>query len=122
MSLALQAKLLRCLQEGEFERVGGTETLRVDVRLVAATNQDLAAAIAARRFREELYYRLNVISIHLPPLRERTGDIPLLIGHFIRTYADENAKKIQGITQDCLEAMSSYPWPGNVRELENIVE
>ncbi len=122
MSIALQAKLLRCLQEGEFERVGGTETLRVDVRLVAATNQDLAEAIAAKRFREDLYYRLNVISIHLPPLRERAEDIPLLIGHFIRTYADENAKKIQGITQDCLEAMAAYPWPGNVRELENIVE
>ena len=122
MSLALQAKLLRCLQEGEFERVGGAETLRVDVRVVAATNQDLAAAIAERRFREDLYYRLNVIAIHVPPLRERTGDIPLLIGHFIRYYADENKKKIEGITQDCLEAMAAYPWPGNVRELENIVE
>ncbi len=122
MSLTLQAKLLRCLEEGEFERVGGTETLRVDVRLVAATNQDLAAAIAAKRFREDLFYRLNVISIHLPPLRERTGDIPLLIGHFIRKYTDETGRKIEGITQDCLEAMSSYPWPGNVRELENIVE
>ncbi|HWR98320.1 MAG TPA: sigma-54 dependent transcriptional regulator [Candidatus Methanoperedens sp.] len=122
MSLALQAKLLRCLQEGEFERVGGTETLRVDVRLVAATNQDLAEAIAAKRFREDLYYRLNVIAILVPPLRERVDDIPLLIGHFIRTYAEENEKKIEGITQDCLEAMTAYPWPGNVRELENIVE
>jgi DNA-binding NtrC family response regulator len=122
MSLTIQAKLLRCLQEGEFERVGGTETLRVDVRLVAATNQDLAEAIAARRFREDLYYRLNVISIHLPPLRERTGDIPLLIGHFIRKYAEETGRKIEGITQDCLETMVAYPWPGNVRELENIVE
>jgi transcriptional regulator with PAS, ATPase and Fis domain len=122
MSLTLQAKLLRCLQEGEFERVGGTETLRVDVRLVAATNQDLAAAIAERRFREDLYYRLNVISVHVPPLRERAGDVPLLIGHFIKKYTEETGRKIEGITQDCLEAMSSYPWPGNVRELENIVE
>jgi two-component system response regulator HydG len=122
MSLALQAKLLRCLQEGEFERVGGQETLRVDVRLVAATNQDLAAAIAERRFREDLYYRLNVISIRLPPLRERTGDIPLLIGHFIKKYTEETGRKIEGITQDCLETMTAYPWPGNVRELENIVE
>jgi transcriptional regulator with PAS, ATPase and Fis domain len=122
MSLTIQAKLLRCLQEGEFERVGGTETLRVDVRLVAATNQDLAEAIAAKRFREDLYYRLNVISIHLPPLRERTGDIPLLIGHFIRKYAEETGRKIEGITQDCLETMAAYPWPGNVRELENVVE
>ena len=122
MSLTIQAKLLRCLQEGEFERVGGIETLRVDVRLVAATNQDLAEAIAAKRFREDLYYRLNVISIRLPPLRERTGDIPLLIGHFIRKYAEETGRRIEGITQDCLETMVAYPWPGNVRELENIVE
>jgi two-component system response regulator HydG len=122
MSLTLQAKLLRCIQEGEFERVGGTETLKVDVRLIAATSQDLIEAIAARRFRDDLYYRLNVISIHVPPLRERTGDIPLLIGHFIRKYTAETGRKIEGITQDCLEAMAAYPWPGNVRELENIVE
>ena len=122
MSLTLQAKLLRCIQEGEFERVGGTETLKVDVRLIAATNQDLLEAIAARRFRDDLYYRLNVISIHVPPLRERTGDIPLLIGHFIRKYTAETGRKIEGITQDCLEAMAAYPWPGNVRELENIIE
>ena len=122
MSLTLQAKLLRCIQEGEFERVGGTETLKVDVRLIAATSQDLLEAIAARRFRDDLYYRLNVISIHVPPLRERTGDIPLLIGHFIRKYTAETGRKIEGITQDCLEAMAAYPWPGNVRELENIIE
>ena len=122
MSLTLQAKLLRCIQEGEFERVGGTETLKVDVRLIAATSQDLQEAIAARRFRDDLYYRLNVISIHVPPLRERTGDIPLLIEHFIRKYTAETGRKIAGITQDCLEAMAAYPWPGNVRELENIIE
>jgi DNA-binding NtrC family response regulator len=122
MSLPLQAKLLRCLQEGEFERVGGTETIKVDVRLVAATNQDLSEAIAQRRFREDLYYRLNVIAIHIPPLRERTEDIPLLAGAFIKKFADENAKKITGITQDSVEALAAYAWPGNVRELENVIE
>jgi two-component system response regulator HydG len=122
MSLTLQAKLLRCLQEGELKRVGGTETISIDVRLVAATNQNLLDAIAEKRFREDLYYRLNVISIHLPPLRERQDDIPLLAGFFIKKYASENKKKISGISQDCLDTLTSYHWPGNIRELENVVE
>jgi two-component system response regulator HydG len=121
-SLTLQAKLLRCLQEGELKRVGGTETISIDVRLVAATNQNLLDAIAEKKFREDFYYRLNVISIHLPPLRERQDDIPLLAGYFIKKYASENKKKISGIAQDCLDALTSYHWPGNIRELENVVE
>ncbi len=113
MSLPIQAKLLRCLQDGEFERVGGTETLKVDVRLVAATNQDLPEAIAQKRFREDLYYRLNVISIVLPPpARAHRGHPAALRRHFIKTYADENEKKITGVTQDCVEALSAYAWPG----------
>jgi len=122
MSLTLQAKLLRFLQEGEFGRVGGEETIKIDVRLIAASNQNLVEAIEEKRFREDLYYRLNVISIHLPPLRERKDDIPLLIEFFIRKYADENKRKISGISQDCLEALTAYPWPGNIRELENVIE
>jgi DNA-binding NtrC family response regulator len=122
MSLTLQAKLLRFLQEGEFERVGSEETIKIDVRLVAATNQNLVDAIEGRLFREDLYYRLNVISIHLPPLRERRDDIPLLAEFFIQKYAAENKRKISGLSQDCLEALISYPWPGNIRELENVME
>ena len=121
-SLTLQAKLLRSLQEGELKRLGGTETISIDVRLVAATNQNLLDAIAEKKFREDFYYRLNVISIHLPPLRERQDDIPLLTGFFIKKYASENKKKIGGIAQDCLDALTSYHWPGNIRELENVVE
>jgi DNA-binding NtrC family response regulator len=122
MSLTLQAKLLRCLQEGELRRVGGTETITIDVRLVAATNQNLLEAIEQKKFREDLYYRLNVISIHLPPLRERQDDVPLLAGFFIRKYAAENKTTISGISQDCLDSLTSYHWPGNIRELENVVE
>ncbi len=122
MSLTLQAKLLRFLQEGEFERVGGGETVKIDVRLVAATNQGLAEAIERKLFREDLFYRLNVISIHLPPLRERRDDIPLLTEFFIRKYAAENKRSISGIARDCLDALADYSWPGNVRELENIIE
>jgi transcriptional regulator with PAS, ATPase and Fis domain len=122
MSLTLQAKLLRFLQEGEFERVGSEETIRIDARLIAATNQNLVDAIEGRLFREDLYYRLNVISIHLPPLRERRDDIPLLAEFFIQKYAAENKRKISGISQACLEALLSYPWPGNIRELENVME
>jgi len=122
MSLTLQAKLLRFLQEGEFERVGSEETIKIDVRLVAATNQNLVDAIESRLFREDLYYRLNVISIHLPPLRERRDDIPLLAEFFIQKYAAENKRKISGISHDCLDALISYPWPGNIRELENVME
>ncbi len=122
MSLALQAKLLRFLQEGEINRVGGTETIRIDVRLIAATNQNLQEAIRERRFREDLYYRLNVISIPLPPLRERVDDIPLLTEFFIKKYAAENGRKIKGIARECMDVLTSYLWPGNIRELENVIE
>ncbi|MBI4537420.1 MAG: sigma-54-dependent Fis family transcriptional regulator [candidate division NC10 bacterium] len=119
---AMQAKLLRVLQAGEFERVGGTKTLKVDVRVVAATNADLAARVQEKRFREDLFYRLNVITIQLPPLRERREDIPLLAQHFLRRYAARNEKAIGGFTEEALDGLQTYAWPGNVRELENVVE
>jgi len=122
MSLASQVKLLRVLQEGEFERVGGTKTISVDVRLVAATNRELERLVAQRDFREDLYYRLNVIPIHVPPLRERSDDIPLLAAHFVRVYAEKNRKMIKGITDEAIEALGTHRWPGNVRELENTLE
>ncbi|MDA1000803.1 MAG: sigma-54 dependent transcriptional regulator [bacterium] len=122
MPLALQAKLLRVIQEGECERLGGNETLKVDVRIIAATNQNLEIAIAERRFREDLYYRLNVINIQLPPLRERRGDIPLLIEFFLRRFAEKNKRNINGFSRETIEVLSNYGWPGNVRELENTVE
>ncbi len=122
LSPAMQVKLLRVLQEGEFERVGGTKTVSVDVRLLAATNRDLARLIAQRAFREDLYYRLNVIPMRLPPLRERADDIPFLAAHFVQIYAEKNRKDIRGITDDALEALAGYRWPGNIRELENTME
>lgn len=122
MPMPLQAKILRVLQEGEFERLGGNETIKVDVRIVAATNQDLALAIAERRFREDLYYRLNVINIILPPLRDRRSDIPLLVEHFIQRFSAKNNQQVSGFSRDAVEAMSNYDWPGNIRELENTVE
>ena len=122
LSAATQAKLLRVLQEGEFERLGGTKTLKVDVRLVAATNQDLALLVTQRRFREDLYYRLNVIAIEIPPLRNRAEDIPLLAGHFLRVHAAKNHREIDGFTEAALGRLRAYPWPGNVRELEHAVE
>ncbi len=122
LSPATQAKLLRVLQEGEFERLGGTRTLRADVRLVAATNSDLPALVRERRFREDLYYRLNVITIRVPPLRERVEDIPLLAHHFLRRYAEKNAKTISGFTDEALDLLQAHAWPGNVRELENVIE
>lgn len=118
----VQVKLLRVLQEGEFERVGGSRTLRVDVRIVCATNKDLAAEVAAGRFREDLFYRLNVISITLPPLRSRKDDVPLLAHHFLKLYADKNSKRVTGISREAMEAMLTWDWPGNVRELENEVQ
>ena len=118
----VQVKLLRVLQEGEFERLGGTQTLQVDVRIVAATNKDLAEAVGSGRFREDLYYRLNVINIHLPPLRDRQEDIPLLCHHFLTVFARKNNKLIRGFSQEVLERLMDYAWPGNVRELENTVE
>ena len=122
MPMALQAKILRVLQEGEFERLGGNETLKVDVRIVAASNQDLTEAIAERCFREDLYYRLNVIGIHLVPLRERRGDIPLLVEHFLERFSAKNNQPVNVFSRAAVEAMSNYDWPGNIRELENSVE
>ena len=118
----MQVKLLRVLQESEFERVGGIKTIKVDVRLVAATNRDLAAELATGGFREDLYYRLNVVPIHLPPLRERREDIPLLVGHFIAKFNDRLRKEITHIEPAAVERLVSYNWPGNIRELENVIE
>ena len=122
MSASTQTKVLRVLQEGEFDRVGGTRTQRVDVRVVAATNVDLELAVAEKRFREDLYYRLRVIQVTLPPLRERKADIPLLVDHFIRKYAAKDGKRIRGIEPSALTPLVDYAWPGNVRELENAIE
>ncbi|UCE02299.1 MAG: sigma-54-dependent Fis family transcriptional regulator [Candidatus Latescibacterota bacterium] len=122
MSMATQTKVLRVLQEGEFDRVGATRTQRVDVRIIAATNVDLERAVRERRFREDLYYRLRVIQVKLPPLRERKSDIPLLVDHFIRSYSAKDGKRISGIEPAALAALVDYSWPGNVRELENAIE
>jgi two-component system response regulator HydG len=122
MPVEVQAKLLRVLQDGTFKRLGGTRTLQVDVRVVAATNKELAKEVAAERFRQDLYYRLNVITVHLPPLRQRRQDIPLLAAHFLQKYAQENHKEVTAIQQDALQYLMNYEWPGNVRELENVVE
>jgi two-component system response regulator AtoC len=118
----MQVKLLRVLQESEFERVGGIKTIKVDVRLVAATNRDLHAEVAASAFREDLYYRLNVVPIHLPPLRERRQDIPLLVDHFIAKFNERLKKQISGIEPEGVERLVGYHWPGNIRELENVIE
>ena len=123
LSPVTQPKILRVLQEGEFERVGGTKTLRVDVRIVAATNQDLAALVRDKRFRDDLYYRLNVITITAPPLRERREDVRVLAEHFLRVYAAKNNRRLQeGLSEEALRRLEAHPWPGNVRELENVIE
>ena len=122
LSLATQVKLLRVLQEHEFERVGGTGTLQTDIRLIAATNKDLEKAIAEKTFREDLYYRLNVFTIFLPPLCERKSDILLLADHFIEKYAKEHNKPVRRISTPAIDMLMSYHWPGNVRELENCIE
>jgi two-component system, NtrC family, response regulator HydG len=122
LSLAAQVKLLRALQEGEIKRVGSNETKNVDVRVVAATNVDLAEKIAAGRFREDLYYRLNVIALSLPALRERRDDIPLLAQHFVQKYARQTGKEVKRMEPEVLSALTSYAWPGNVRQLENAIE
>jgi DNA-binding NtrC family response regulator len=122
MPIEVQVKLLRVLQDGTFERLGGTRTLRVDVRVVAASNKDLDQEVEAGRFRTDLYYRLNVITLHLPPLRDRREDIPLLVAHFLRKYAQQNHKEVAAIQQQTLQCLQTYDWPGNVRELENIIE
>jgi DNA-binding NtrC family response regulator len=118
----VQVKLLRFLQERELERVGGNQTIRVDVRVVAATNRDLRVLVEDGRFREDLYYRLNVVRIDVPPLRARPSDIPLLADHFLTRFAEENEQDVQGFGEDALRLMLDYPWPGNVRELMNVVE
>jgi len=118
----MQVKLLRALQESEFERVGGIKTIQVDVRLVTATNRDLKDMITKGNFREDLFYRLNVVPIHLPALRERTTDIPLLVEHFLVKFNDRLKKKIEGCAPEAMQRLISYPWPGNIRELENVIE
>lgn len=122
IGMDLQAKLLRVLQEREFMPVGSTRVRKVDVRLVVATNADLEQMIKDGSFRDDLYYRMNVIELRLPPLRERAGDIPILVDHFIRKYETENDKKIQEVENSFLEKLESYGWPGNIRELENVIE
>jgi two-component system response regulator HydG len=120
--LSVQVKLLRVLQEGEYERVGGTRTLTADVRVVAATNRNIESEVAAGRFREDLYYRLNVIQLRVPPLRDRRDDIPLLAAHFLDRFARKNHKAVAGFTPEAQDALVGYHWPGNVRELENALE
>ena len=122
VGLETQAKLLRVIQEREFMYLGGTETIKVDVRILAATNVDLRTLVAEGRFREDLFYRLNVIAIQLPPLRERKEDIPLLVEHFIHKYCEENSKPLIHFTPQAMKLLMDYDWPGNVRELENVVE
>jgi two-component system response regulator HydG len=122
MSPPTQTKILRVLQEREFETVGGTKTIKVDVRIIAATNKDLTEEVRKGGFREDLYYRLNVVPITIPPLRERTEDIPLLAEHFLRIYSEKNKRGIKGFDTAVMDAFIGYSWPGNVRELENIVE
>jgi transcriptional regulator with GAF, ATPase, and Fis domain len=123
ISTEMQVKLLRAIQESEFERVGGVTTRRVDVRLITATNRDLARDVADGKFRDDLYYRLNVVPIPLPPLRERTQDIPALVGHMLQKYMVRLGKAgIERVADEALELLSRYPWPGNIRELENVVE
>jgi transcriptional regulator with GAF, ATPase, and Fis domain len=122
MALEVQAKLLRVLQEGQFERLGNPETISVNVRIIASTNRDLARAVAEGRFREDLYYRLNVFSITVPPLRERIEDIPLLVWSFIKEFEKPMGKAIEKIQQKSMTALQRYPWPGNIRELKNVIE
>ncbi len=122
LDFTLQKKLLRFLQEKEFYRLGGKKKINVDVRVLAATNRDIENAVDKGEFRADLFYRLNVITIHIPPLRERKEDIPLLAAHFLEVFSKKNKKEIKGFDQDALEALVNYDWPGNVRELENIIE
>ena len=122
LSMAQQAKLLRVLQEGEFERVGSSRSRRVDVRILAATNADVRAEVAAGRFREDLFFRLNTVEIHLPPLRERRDDIPLLAGHFLKQFAARYRRPVTGFSPDGMRALLEYSWPGNVRELAHAIE
>src|SRR5207248_3183797 len=122
LNISTQIKLLRALQEREFERLGGTDTIKVNVRLVAATNKDLTKAIAEGQFREDLYYRLNVFTIFMPPLRERKSDVLLLADHFLEKFSREHGKTIKRISTPAIDMLASYHWPGNVREMENALE
>ena len=122
MSLTTQTKILRVLQEREFEPVGGTKTIKVDVRIIAATNKNLEDEVKRGKFREDLYYRINVVPITIPPLRERAEDVPLLAAHFLRLYGEKNKRMLKGFADGVMDALMRYDWPGNVRELENIVE
>ncbi len=121
LSPELQVKLLRVIQERKFERVGGSEPIEVDIRILAATNRNLDEAVAAGTFREDLYYRLNVVHIETPPLRERREDIPLLAAHFLERYSGENNKRFKGFSAEDMEFLTAYEWPGNVRQLQNVV-
>jgi two-component system response regulator HydG len=118
----MQVKLLRVLQEHELQPVGGERTIHVDVRILAATNRNLEAEVKAGNFREDLYYRLNVVMLTVPPLRERDGDIPLLVNYFVEKFAAKNRRVVTGVIPECMRLLCSYPWPGNVRELENAIE
>jgi len=122
LPLELQPKLLRVLQDREFERLGGIQTLRVDVRIIAATNRDLQEDVTSRKFREDLFYRLNVFPIQLPPLRQRRADIPMLVHHFVHKHAERMGKKIETIPDETVDVLQNWAWPGNVRELENMIE
>ncbi len=121
-SPAMQVKLLRVLQEGELQRVGGNQTISVDVRIIAATNRDLEEEVERGSFREDLYYRLNVVTLEVPPLRERQGDVELLAERFIERFAEKNRRTVESVSRECMQHLSAYPWPGNVRELENAIE
>lgn len=121
-SAAMQVKLLRVLQEGELQRVGGNQTISVDVRIIAATNRDLEEEVEQGRFREDLYYRLNVVTLEVPPLRERQGDVELLAERFIERFAEKNRRTVESVSRECIQHLTAYPWPGNVRELENAIE
>jgi formate hydrogenlyase transcriptional activator len=122
LPLELQPKLLRALQEKQFERLGGSRTLQVNLRVIAATNQDLARMVQERKFRADLYYRLNVFPITLPPLRERRDDIPLLVEHFVETFARQQGKAVDTIPEEVMIKLARYDWPGNIRELQNVIE
>jgi transcriptional regulator with PAS, ATPase and Fis domain len=122
ISLKNQVDLLRVLQEKTIYRVGSTTPTRIDIRIISATNRDLEIAIKEGDFREDLYYRLNVVTVNVPPLRDREGDIRLLANHFLKKYTEQNSKQIDSISEECMDLMNNYHWPGNVRELENVIE
>ena len=121
MSLDTQSKVLRVMEESRFERVGGTKSISVDARIIAATNKDLPALIRQEKFREDLFYRIHVVSLHIPPLRERRGDIPLLVEHFLKKYSERYGRSLAELDTETLSALEAWDWPGNVRELENTV-